>query len=105
MQWDESEIFQLLLFYDSYIEKPRIKKLNNVQLFKTLPFYDEFNIVKNKAAFSDYDRSYKIEIVDKRDMIVQLKASEISIKQLFKDLLIGLKGFKYQITCKNWWFY
>ena len=31
-------------------------------------------------------------------MIVQLKASEISIKELFKDLLIELKGFKYQIT-------
>ena len=31
-------------------------------------------------------------------MIVQLKASEISIKQLLKDLLTELKGFKYQIT-------
>ena len=31
-------------------------------------------------------------------MIVQLKASEISIKQLFKDLLIELKVFKYLIT-------
>ena len=30
-------------------------------------------------------------------MIVQLKCSEISIKELFKDLLIELKGFKYQI--------
>ena len=31
-------------------------------------------------------------------MIVQLKASEISIKELLKDLLVELKGFKYQIT-------
>ena len=31
-------------------------------------------------------------------MIVQLKVSEISIKKLFKDFLIELKGFKYQIT-------
>ena len=30
-------------------------------------------------------------------MIVQLKASEISIEELFKDLSIELKGFKYQI--------
>ena len=29
--------------------------------------------------------------------MIQLKASEISIKELFKDLLIELKGFKYQI--------
>ena len=31
-------------------------------------------------------------------MIVKLKASEIRIVELFKDLLIKLKGFKYQIT-------
>ena len=56
------------------------------------------NIVKNKTAFSGYVQSYKIEIADKRDAIVQLKASKISIVELFKDLLIELKGFKYQIT-------
>ena len=85
MHWDESEIFQLLPFYDSYIENPRIKKLNNVQLFKEPPFYDELNIVKNKTAFSGYGRSYKIEIVDERDLIVKLKSNEISLKELFKD--------------------
>ena len=31
-------------------------------------------------------------------MIVQLKSSEISIKDLLKDLLVELKGFKYQLT-------
>ena len=31
-------------------------------------------------------------------MIVQLKASKTSIVELFKDLLIELRGFKYQIT-------
>ena len=56
------------------------------------------NIVKNKTAFSSYAQSYKIEIVDKRDVAVQLKASKTSIVELLKDLLIALKGFKYQIT-------
>ena len=65
---------------------------------KELPFYDDLSIVKNKTTFSGYARSYKIEIVVKRDVIVQLKASKISIKELFKGLLIELKGFKYQIT-------
>ena len=50
------------------------------------------------SAFSGYAQSYKIQIVDKRDVVVQLKASEISIKELFKDLLIELKEFKYQNT-------
>ena len=71
MHWDANKIFQLLPIYDSYIEKPKVKKLNNVQLLKELPFYDELSIVKNKTAFSGYARSYKFEIVDKRDVTVQ----------------------------------
>ena len=98
MFWDESEIFKLLPFYDSYIERPKIKRINNVQLLKELHFYDDLSIVKNKTAFSCYSRSYKVEIVDKRDVIIQMKSSKIAIKNLFKDLLLELKGFKYQIT-------
>ena len=76
-----------------------IKYLNfNVQLLKELPFYDILSIAKNKTAFSGYAQSYKIEIIDIRDVIVQLKSSESSIVELFNDLLIELKGFKYQIT-------
>ena len=56
------------------------------------------SIVKNKNAFSGYARNYKIEIADKRVVIVQLSASKFSIVELFKDLLIDLKGFEYQIT-------
>ena len=98
MLWDKSEIFKILPFYDSYIERPKIKKLNNVQLLKELPFYHDLNIVKNKTEFSAYGRSYKIEIVNKKDVVVQLKSSEIALKELFKDLLLELKGFKYKIT-------
>ena len=95
---DENEILKLLPFFNSHIERPKIKKLNNVQLLKELPFYGDLSIVKNKTAFSGCARSYKVETVDKRDVIVQLKASKISIVELFKDLLIELKGFKYQTT-------
>ena len=49
-------------------------------------------------AFSGYARSYKVEIVDHRDPLVQLEASKSSIRDLFKDLLNEMKGFKYQIT-------
>ena len=98
MPWDKSELFKLLPFYNSYIERLEIKKLNNVQLLKELPFYDELSIVKNKTEFSGYTRSYKVEIVDKRNVIVQLKSSKIIIENLVKDLWIEMKGFKYQIT-------
>ena len=85
-------------FYNTFIEKPKIKKLSNVQLLKVLPFYNELSIVRNKSGFSGYARSYKVEIVDKKDPIVLLEASKQCIISLFKDLLTEIKGFKYQIT-------
>ena len=91
MHWDANKIFQVLPFFNTYVEKPEVKKLNNAQLLKELPSYDELSIFKNKTAFSGYYESYKFEIVDKRDAIVQLKASKIVVKELLKDLLIELK--------------
>ena len=99
MQYDlNKELVKILPFYNSFIDVPEIKNLSNVQLLKELPFYDELSLIKNKTAFSGYSRSYKVEIVDKKDVIVQLKSSEISINDLFKYLLVELKGFKHQLT-------
>ena len=61
-----------------------------------LPFYDELNVVKN--SFSGYARSYKVEIVDDKDPLIQLQASKSNIEDLLNDLLDEMKGFKYQIT-------
>ena len=44
--------------------------------------------------------SYKVEIIERKDLIVQLEASKSSIKDLFSDLLNKTKGFMYQITAK-----
>ena len=44
--------------------------------------------------------SYKVEIIEKKDPIVQLEASKSRIKDLFNDLLNETKGFKYQIIVK-----
>ena len=44
--------------------------------------------------------SYKVEISERKDPVVQLEASKLSIKDLFSDLLNETKGFKYQITVK-----
>ena len=91
----KKNISSFTILSNTFTEKPKIKKLSNVELLKELPFYDELKISKNKTAFIGYARSYKIEIVDKRDVIIQLKAS---IKELLKELLNELEGFKYQIT-------
>ena len=57
------------------------------------------SITKTDQAFKGYVMSYKVEIIEKKDPIVQLEASKLSIKNLF-NLLNELKGFKYQITVK-----
>ena len=44
--------------------------------------------------------SYKVEIIEKKDPIVKLDASKLSIKDLFNDLLNETEGFKYQIPVK-----
>ena len=44
--------------------------------------------------------SYTVEIIERKDPIVQLEASKSSIKDLFTGLLNETKCFKYQITVK-----
>ena len=50
--------------------------------------------------FRAYAMSFKVEITERKDPIVQLEASKSSIQDLFSDLLNGTEGFKYQITVK-----
>ena len=92
---DVVEYFKELSFYNKRIEKPKIKRLKNIALLSELPFY-----VKTKHAFRRYAMSYKVEIIEKKDLIKQLEASKSSIKDSFSDLLNEAKGFKYQITLK-----
>ena len=92
------DYFKELPFYNVPIDKPKVKRLKNIDLLAELLFYDQLNIIKTDHAFSGYAVSYKVEIVDKKDLIVQLQASRSSIKDLFNDLLSETKGFKYQIT-------
>ena len=95
--WDVRKSFQILPFC-VLIEKTKMKHLSNIESLHELPFYNELTVVKKSNAFKGYARSYKVEIVDSKDPLVQLEASKSSIKDLFKDLLIEMKGFKYQIT-------
>ena len=94
------DYFKELPFYNIPIDKPKIKRLKNIDLLPELPFYDQLNIIKTDHGFSGCAVSYKVEIVDKKDPIVQLEASKLSIKDLFNDLLNETKGFKYKVTVK-----
>ena len=94
------DYFKELPFYNVSIEKPKIKRLTNINLLAELPFHDQLSIIKTDQAFSGYAMSYKVEIVERKDPIVQLEASKLSIKNLFSNLINEMKGFKYQITVK-----
>ena len=98
--WNEKqakELFQILPFYNVSTEKPKMKHLSNIELLHELSFYDELSVVEISKTFKRYTRSYKIEIIDPKDPLVQLEASKLSIKDLFKDLLNEMKSFKYHI--------
>ena len=92
--------FKELPFYNKSIEKPRIKRLTDINLLAELPFYKQLSIIKTNQVFKGYAISYKVEIVEKKYPIVQLEAGKSSIKDLFSDLLYKTKGFKYQITAQ-----
>ena len=88
--------FKELPFYNKPIERP-IKRLKNIDPLVELPFYEQLSVIKTDQAFKGYAVSYKVEIIEKKDPFLQLEASNLSIKNLFNDLLNKLKG-SYQIT-------
>ena len=75
--------------------------LKSINELAELPFYEQLSLIKTNHAFKGYAMWYKVEIIQKKDPIVQLKASKSIIKDFFSDLLNETKAFKYQITVKS----
>ena len=73
---DAVDYFKELPFYNKPIKKPEIKHLKTTDLLSELPFYKKLNIIKINQAFREYAMSYKVEIVVRKDPIVQLEASK-----------------------------
>ena len=95
---DTVEHLKELTFYKKPIKKPKIKQLKSIDLLAELPFYEQLSIIKTNQAFEGYAMSYKVELIEKNDPIVQLESSKPSIKDSFSDLVNETKDFKYQIT-------
>ena len=66
------DCFTKLPFYNKPIEKPKIKRLKNIDLLSELRFYEELNVIKTNQAFRGYAMSYKVEIIETKDPINQL---------------------------------
>ena len=92
---DAADYFKELPLYSQPIEKPKVKRLKNIDRLA-----EQLSIIKTDQAFRGYAMTYKVKIIERKDPILQLAASKLSIKDLFSDLLNETKGFKYQITVK-----
>ena len=60
---DVVEYFKELPFYNKNIEKPKIKRLKNIDLLFELPFYEELNVIKTSHAFRGYAMSLQSQII------------------------------------------
>ena len=99
-QSDAGSYLKELSFYNKPIKTPKVKRLKNIDRLAELPFYEQLGVIKTDQAFRGYAIPYKVEIIERKDPIVQLEASKSSINDLFNDLLNETKGFKYHITVK-----
>ena len=75
--------FKELPFYNKPIEKPKIKRLKNIDLLSEQAFSKQLNIIKTNQAFRGHAMSYKVEIIESKDLILQLEANKLSKKGLF----------------------
>ena len=63
---DAVDYFKELPFYNKPIEKPKIKRLKNIDQLAELPFFEQLNIIKTNQAFRGHAMSYKVEIIEKK---------------------------------------
>ena len=70
---DAVDYFKELPFYNKSIEKQKVKRLKNIDQLSELPFYEQLSVIKTNHPFRGYAMSYKVEIIEKKDPIVQLE--------------------------------
>ena len=54
---DETDYFRELPFYNKSIEKPKIKRLKNIDRSAELPSYEQLSVMKTDQAFRGYAMS------------------------------------------------
>ena len=51
---DVIDYFKELPFYNKPIEKPKVKRLKNIDRLVELPFYENLSVIKTYQAFREY---------------------------------------------------
>ena len=96
-QLTTKKLLQEQPFYKPSIKKPCIKKLSNYELLRELTFHDDINISRKEKAFRGYAETYKVEIINNKNLSNSLSVSKNSITNLFDELLREKRCFKYII--------
>ena len=63
---DAVDYFKELPFYNKPIEKPKVKRLKNIDRLVELPFYEQLGLIKTNQSFRGYAMSYKIKIIERK---------------------------------------
>ena len=74
--FDAVDYFKELPFYNKSVKKSKVKRLKSIDRLAELLFYEQLSIIKTDQAFEEYVMSYKVEIIERKDPIVQLEASK-----------------------------
>ena len=55
---DAVHYFKELPYYNKPIEKPKVKRLKNIDQLAELPLYEQLSVIKANQAFRGYAMSY-----------------------------------------------
>ena len=67
---DAVEYFKELPFNNKPIEKPKVKRLKNIDQLAERPFFEQLSVIKTNQAFKGYAMSYKVEMIERKDPII-----------------------------------
>ena len=79
---DGVDYFKELPFYKKPIEK--VKRLKNIDRLTELLIVEQLSVIKTDQAFTGYTMSYKVEVIERKDPIVQRK----QVNQVLKICLV-----------------
>ena len=63
---DAVSYFKERPFYNKPIQKPKVKRLKNIDQLAELPFYEQLSVMKTDQAFRGYAMTYNVEIVESK---------------------------------------
>ena len=76
---ENKQVLKILPFYNvliDFVKSEAVKRFSNAKLMSELPFYKDLNVKEISQAFKRYAKSFRVEIVDRKDPMVQLYASK-----------------------------